>query len=491
MKYLLVALLGLMLSCGTQEVREVEKIVEVPIPTQPPDREPPPLGPINPDFMDFQLEVQLALNDINTLSESERLMTRYVSTSNFFNGGEKDLELKRAGINKMINMISTERLLAFGTPVGPSETLIRINLDDFGATRQLWREFEKENIIGFIPQDTRGITLRYLTQTNQPIVFATSMALSILGGDILTHDNGLYYKFLRQPPELNDFFASIGIDLQEEVDDIEYHCAGGGNSRIALSKHRLVCVLDTAAAGFLLTTYDTDLSDPDNLFANPFTFEIANAQNIKRSERIFGAVAQEHIYSLQNGLLVGYRLNNTINGRAETIAPASVVNDTEAVAFQLPPDILIGSCAGCHHTNAAIAFEDSVARAIERSGAFSAAEKELGRTYYRNDAFQAILASANRQHSQSLAELGVSTLDQDPVTRELSWTLRGELDVKTVAGYTYLTEDEFLRRLDGTNNSKLIFGALLDGGTVQLKDLADNYDLLIEELLLFRDENDL
>lgn len=387
-------------------------------------------------------------------------------------------------------MLSTERLLAYGTPIDSTGSLVRINLGDFGVTRSLWQKFERENLVGFIPEDTRGITLRYLTQTNQPLVFATSFALTALGGDLLSVNNGLYYDFLRQPSDLDEFFFSIGVDIQNDVDNSKYHCAGGGNSRIALSKHRLVCIVDTARNGFLMTTYDTSLSNQDNLFANPFTKEMARAGNIERSKRIFGAEAQEHIYSLDNGLLVGYRLNGLLTGAAEVIAPTEVVIDVESAAVSLPVDIMIGSCAGCHHTTAAIAFNDGVGRAIEQSGAFGPLEKEIGMIVYRNDAFQAKLATANRQHTQALAEIGVSTLEQDPVTRGLMWRLRGELDVNTVASYTFLTVDDFKKKLAGTNRSKLIFGDLLNpGGTVQLADLVRNFDTLVEELLLFQDVN--
>ena len=62
------------------------------------------------------------------------------------------------------------------------------------------------------------------------------------------------------------------------------------------------------------------------------------------------------------------------------------------------------------------------------------------------------------------------------------------LDINAVASYTFLPVEEFRTRLNGTNQSKIIFGALLNpGGTVQFSDFSQNYDLLIEELLLFQD----
>lgn len=476
------------LACGKTEV---EKVVEVPVPTQPPVTPPPPLPPPIPNFVQFDQLEQIALNDVNSLNEAERLNTRYLMGCNFYNQGQQNLDVKLAGVNKGLNSISVQRLLTFAVPIDPFQCLWRVDISEFGATRALWREFERFNLVSFVSQSTRGVTLRFLTQTNQPMVFSSSFFTTVLGADQLSVDNGLYYRFLRQPFRNVDFFASLGINLQGEVDSENLHCAGGGNSRIALGKTRLICILDGAANGYILSTFDTSLVNPDSVLANPFIPEIAQAGGIFRSNKVFNFAAQEHIYSLPNGLLTGYRLNNAA-GNAETIAPTNIVIDIEQSAVGLPPDITLGACSNCHHQTAGIQFSDQVFNQVIQTGGFNAQEKELVEVFFRNDSFQATLAAANRQHTQALQEIGVSTLDTDPLVAGHIQPLRRELNVETVASYTFLPVEEFQRRLNGTNQSKIIFGALLNpGGTVQFSDFAANFDLLSQELLLFRDNNQL
>lgn len=488
MKYLFIFALVSLVACGVQEK---EVIVEVPVPTERPTETPPPLPPEIPGHMDADRMLQYAQNDAESLNQTDRLNARYLSLANFYNAGDKDLSQEMMGIVKGLNSISTERLLANATAIEPTNSIIRFDLRDIGATPTLWRDFEKHNLIQFVDQSVRGRTLRFLTNTNQPIVHTSSFMVTTMGADTLTKDNGLYYKFIKQPLGLDDFFASLGINLQREVDDQSIQCGGGGNSQIALGKTRLICILDTIANGFLMSTYDTSLAQPDSVLSNPFTVEIANAQGQARSKRVFKHAAQEHIFSLNNGMIAGYRLNGAATGDAEVFAPGDIVIDREAAQAGLDSAIFLGSCQGCHFQTAAIPFNDNVYQQVIGTGGFDPLEKGLAEQYYRNDSFQALLQTANRTNNQLMSELGVNTLAVDPVTRSLIWPLRQELDIDEVASYTFLPVDEFRERLAGTDNSKINFGTLLNGGTVQLSDLAANYQTLIDELRLFRDANEL
>lgn len=493
MRYLvaLVVFFGLY-ACQQETVTET---VEVPIPVEPPSNPPPPLPEPIPDFIQFEQAEQYILNDLNSLTDSDRLNTRYLMGCNFYNAGEQNLDFKLSGVNKGINSISTERLLTFATPIDDFDCIWRVDISEFGVTRTLWREFERHNLVGFISNSTRGTTIRFLTQSNQPMVWASSFFTTVLQADQLSINNGLYYKFLDQPLRNADFFrTTLGVDLNDEIANEDVHCAGNGSSRIALGKTRGICLFRTRD-GFGMLTSDTSLNNPDSILANPFIFEIANFGGRLRTNKIFDFAASEFIYSLPNGLITGYRLANSgvgaeipsiLGGTAETIAPTNIVVDTEQT--EIAPDITLGACSNCHHQQAGINFADGVYNQVIGTGGFNAQEKELAEILFKNDAFQAGLASLNRIHSQSLSELGVSTLESDPIVTGLIQPLRRELSVREVASYTFLPVAEFQRRLNGTDRSKIVFGALLSpGGTVQLADLVNNYQLLIDDLLLFRD----
>lgn len=480
------------ISCNNNKPEKEVIIKEVPIPSEPPRNDAPPLGPEKPGFIAFDQAEQFALNDINSLSDAQKLNTRYLMGCNFFNAGKEDLSQELAGVNKGINMVSVERLLAYATPIDPASCLWRIDIEEIGVDRQLWFDFEDENLIDFISISTRGITLRALAQTNQPMVWASSFFTTVMGADQLSINNGLYYKFTQQADNNEDFFADIGFDLQGDTDDERICCVGGGRSQIALGKTRMLCVAGGGGGGsndgFVLATYDTSLDNPDSVLVNPFTVEMANAQGIERTDKIFDHAAQEFIFSMPNGLLTGYRLSNAA-GDAETIAPTNVVIDVDQSQIGLAPDITLGACSNCHHQEAGIDFNDQVFNQVVGTGGFNADEKILAEVFFNQDAFKAKLATANQIHTQQLAELGVSTLEEDPVVTKLIQPLRRELDADAVASYTFLPTDEFLQRLSGTDFSKITFGSLLNNGTVQLADLESGYDDLIAELGLFRDNS--
>jgi len=492
----LLVFLGLFLGCGKEKV---EKIVEVEIPTEPSPIEPPPiLPPPVPNFITFPQMEQIVSNDLNSLNQADRLNARYLLGCNFYNQGSGRLDFRFSGVNKGINSISTERLLTQAVSIDPFNCVWRVDISEFGVSRSLWREFERLNLVAFISNSVRGINNRFLTQANQPYAWASSFFTTVQGADQLSFDNGLYYKFLEQPKTNAAFFReNLGIDLNREIAEERIHCAGNGSSRIAIGKTRGVCV-GRSDDGFFMFTSDTALGEggADSILVNPFIFEIANFGGNLVTDKAFDFQALEVIYSLPNGLVSGYRLANSgpgipsiLGGVAEFIAPTNVVLDVDQASLGFAADITLGACQNCHHQEAGINFNDAVYDQVIGTGAFNAEEKDLAERFFRQDSFTADLRSANRVHSQSLSELGVSTLEKDPVVTGLIQPLRRELTLEDVAGYTFLTPEEFSRRLNGTNNAKLIFGSLLTpGGKVQFSDLAENYQLLIDDLLLFIDE---
>lgn len=486
MKTILAFLCLFAFACQPQATKTVT--VEVPIP-QLPIEQPPPVEPGKPGFLRFDEIEQYADRDIKTLNAQERLDTRYLLLCNFYDQGITELDDAQAGVNKGLNMISTERLITKADIIDDAGCVARINLDEVGMTSEEWQKIERSNVLPFISDSVRGRTLRALTQTNQPLVHASSFFLTVMQADQVSIGNQLYYDLTEQPLNDVEFLAGLGINLQAEFNEEEPACAGGGRSQIALGKPRLICILDTTQDGFLLVTFDVSLAKNDSILVNPFLPEMAKIPGFA-TQKIFKFVASEWIFSMPNGLLTGYRLSNA-GGTAEVIAPTNVVIDIEQAGKGLPPDITLGACSNCHHQEAGIFFRDDVFNHVRLNGNFNGAEKELAEVFYRADRFQAKRTVANQTHSKALAEIGVSTFKEDPLVTNIIQPLRGELTVEDVAGYVFLEPEDFKTRLNGTNLSKVLFGALLNDGVVPLQDFAKGYPILIQELLLFRDEGQL
>ncbi len=480
----------LYVACGQTKTKTIS-VAGPSIPNLPID-EPPPVEPGKPGFLRFDEIEQYVDRDIKTLSASDRTQTRYLLGCNFYDQGIKDLSDHLAGVNKGINMISTERLITKADVIDDAGCVWRINLDEIGMTTEEWQKVERSNVLPFISESVRGRTIRALTNTNQPMVYASSFFLTAMQADQVSIGNQLYYDLTEQPLNDLEFTQKLGINLQREFNDQEPACAGGGRSQIALGKPRLICILDTTQDGFLLVTFDVSLAKNDSILQNPFLNEMAKIFDPAKpvTAKVFKFVASEWIFSMPNGLLTGYRLSNA-GGTAEVIAPTNVVIDIEQAGKGLPPDITLGACSNCHHQEAGIFFKDEIFNHVRSNGNFNTAEKQLAEVFYRADRFQAKRTVANKNHSQALAQIGVSTFKEDPLVTNIIQPLRGELTAEDVAGYLFLEVDDFKIRLNGTNLSKVLFGSLIDGGVVPLQDFVRGFPVLSQELLLFRDEGQL
>src|SRR6478609_2414771 len=209
--------------------------IEVPIP-QVPIEQPPPVEPGKPGFLRFDEQEQYTDRDIKTLNAADRPKTRYLTTCNFLNQGVDDLDDYLAGVNKGLNMISTERLITKANVIDEAGCILRINLDDIGMTTEEWQKFERANALPFISESVRGRTLRALTNTNQPMVYASSFFMTVMQADQITIGNQLYYDLTEQPLNDAEFLSKLGINLQTEFNEEAPSCAGGGRSQIALGK---------------------------------------------------------------------------------------------------------------------------------------------------------------------------------------------------------------------------------------------------------------
>jgi hypothetical protein len=465
------------------------KTVQAPSIPQLPVEEPPPVQPGKPGFVRFDEIEQYVDRDIKTLNAADRPKTRYLIGCNFLDQGIDDLSDHKAGVNKGLNMISTERLITTADTIDDSGCIWRINIDDIGMTTEEWQKVERNNVLPFISDSVRGRTIRALANTNQPLVYASSFFLTVMQADQVSIGNQLYYDLTEQPLNDTEFVAKLGINLQGEFNDEGPACAGGGRSQIALGKPRLICILDTTADGFLMFTADTSLAKNDSILQNPFLGEMAAIPG-SVTPKIFKFVAREWIFSMPNGLMTGYRLSNA-GGTAEVIAPTNVVIDIEQAGKGLPPDITLGACSNCHHQEAGIFFKDEVFNSVRNNGNFNTAEKQLAEVFYRADKFQAKRTVANQNHTRALKEIGVSTFKEDPLVTNIIQPLRGELTAEDVAGYLFMETDDFKIRLNGTNLSKVLFGSLIDGGVVPLQDFVRGFGALKDELILFRDEGQL
>ena len=485
MKFIAILVMVSLLGCSpdNQEVvvEDARRIPSGPIAT------PPPLDvPDNPENVDLDILEDQILLDLNTLSDNDRLNARYLVACNFYNEGSRSLNDVQAGVDVGMNSISTETQLERVAAIGAGSCIYRVDIDSYGITRGEWQKIEGELLLDFVTESIRGQQIQFLTQALKPYVFASDFFTTVTQADALTVNNGLYYDLVEQPAQLVAFFASLGVNVQAEFDDENAVLAGFSQSQIALQKTRSIQTLESDD-GFVITTYDSALSDQDSHFLNPFPHEAAVAQGVNRSDKVFEFAAQEHIYNLPNGML-GYRLNGS-SGNAETFAPNDVVINLNATASGLDPTIFIGSCANCHSTlNPMLQFTDQIAQHIVNQGAFDALEKELADVFFNPSVMEGRLRRVVSEYQDSLRRLGASDPgDQDSLGKNIITPFRQEMDANQVAGFLLMPLPTFVQRLRGSNDSSQIFGNLLSGGTVGLGVLSANFDQLVEDVGAYKD----
>lgn len=422
-------------------------------------------------------------------NQTTRANTQYIVACDQYNQGISIDEIEQ-GINKGINMLSKNRFLKKVRRIKdktgqPNPCVFAIDTRDYGLTASDRLLIEQSLQLQFVTQTIRGRVLQALLQVQKPYVFADDLMLSAFEADAVSDKKcGVYCTLLRQPLDEAAFFLDQGVNVQGQFDDEEALLAGFSTSQIALSKTRMVQILESKN-GYCMTTYDVSLANLDSVFINPFPREATIAGGQIRSNRIFKHQAQEHICTLPNGIFGEWRLNGA-NGQAASFAPGDIVNDPGFAKYD--PTIRLGSCSECHHPNVAQGFKDQVQGAILTKTGFSEDEKTLARVFFDDGKMQARLTEINGLQDQALAAIGV-TASVDPLNENVIRPLRREQSASQVAAKVWLSTDDFLEALKGADKSSQALGNLLNGGTVSLGELKAAFPDLVREVNAYKDAN--
>ena len=484
-------ILGLTLAataCGPLK-KKTEVVVPPGVP-QAPVEVPPPNIPLNPQFIDLPILEDSILLDLNTLSDVEQLNARYLNACPAYNQGARDMGERESASNKLLNSVSPLRRLGVVTPIPPADCVFRFDKRDFDITQGEWVRIEKARLLKYIPLSQRGQQIQFLTQTLVPYVLVRDLAVTVKGADALTHENWLYYDLINQPRDFAEFYRSIGADLQRQADNEELLVAARSQSNIALAKTRGM-VLGESDDGFVAISHDSTLQDQQSHFEDPFIFEIAVAGGFLRTQKIYEEAAQETIYTLPNGM-TAYRLSlgrdelNGIGGEAITFAGTEVVFNSLAAARQLDPVIYIGSCISCHMAPL-IPFQDQGNPHIQRTAAFDALEKNLGTVYFDGVRIQGRINSINQIHQNVSRQIKVNNFNTDLVHDKFIFPLRAESNAEGVCSYLHIPLATCLDKIAGSLISSQQFGNILNGGTVSLATLSQNFEQLTLDTAAYDD----
>ena len=477
MKAILMLIILACISCKAKE-----KIVEVQLPgvpyPLPPGEVPdyPDPAPKEPDFVSFDRQESDQLELLQAIGQNDQLQTRFLTTCEQYNSGNRDISEFTKAIDKGLNSVSTERRIELSKAAGSTGCSRSFDMRDIGMTSAKWSLVVNRlhELFGntFESFTTRGILLKQLTQTVQPSIPAHIFLFIALNQPV-------YAELLELPLTLLELEIQLGVELQDSFDneDSDTFLFGITQSPISLTKPRLGLRTESDD-GFFYNTFDIVVGNAgkaeSNVFENPFPVQA-------RSERTLQHDGSESIFSLPNGLN-GYFLSDGQGGRQDE-APLDLVINPEAAS--LDPTINYLSCHDCH-ASGLIEVEDEIAAKVQNDPSFGIADRQKVEFWHgRLAGFAAEMNRDNELFRESLASVNIGGNERDHINSYTN-TLRQEANLEQVAALMSQKPEDFARSLRATVTSLQQIGQLLNGDSVTLEQLKATLPLYVVEANRFR-----
>ena len=170
---LLVALLAMLPSCQSKT-----KTIE--IPGVPPPLKPgevptiPPPAKSSPNFVSFARQESDQLEVLQGVSQNDQKQTRFITTCEQYNSGDKNLDPFIKAVDKGLNSVSNERKIELTRGAGNTGCTRAFDLREVGLTPAKWQIIVNKlnDLFGasFESFTTRGVLIKQLTQTQQAAI---------------------------------------------------------------------------------------------------------------------------------------------------------------------------------------------------------------------------------------------------------------------------------------------------------------------------------
>jgi hypothetical protein len=270
--------------------------------------------------------VSAILRDLQTMPQRDRRFVRYFSFANIWNRPDvpgSDLAAYPVAVSKLVHHLSWERNITQPKPLGPENTVLRIDLRNYGWTNQTWRQVEAA-----YPYDLADSELHRDADLVHDL---SEAAVPYIRADWFLANASvapLYQEILRLPDTLKGLENLLRIDSASDVQIVRARRFGLRNS--AVSRNNRAIERSPTAFGYYWKSFDFASSRlGQNIFVDPINLHPDGG---------------EMIFTLPNGLQ-GYFIVDK-NGRRIDDAPVSIVRDR---ANAEDPVVRNGrSCIGCH-----------------------------------------------------------------------------------------------------------------------------------------------
>jgi hypothetical protein len=266
------------------------------------------------------------IRDLQSTRTSDRFYIRYYAMVNLWNSADieqTEFDVYRGALSKLVNHLSWEREIVPPKPLGPENTVLRIDLRDYGWTAETWKEIVESYPYGLETQNLAVPLDRIQELSGVRVPYVR------LDWFITTASRApLYHTILRLPGTLDGLERLLGINVEWEIDSNLARRFGVRNSGV--SRNNRAMERHSTINGAYWKSFDFAGNNPEqNIFRNPLDLR---------------ADGGEVIFSLPNSLQ-GYFIVDRKGSRIDD-APVGIVRDKTN-----PDDPVVHngrSCMGCH-----------------------------------------------------------------------------------------------------------------------------------------------
>jgi hypothetical protein len=401
--------------------------------------------------------------DLNSFrGDTSRRFLRYFVLTNLYNSGDTKLATYRAALFKLLNSLSWDKDIVRPAVIDRDETIVRIDLRDYGWTDPAWTW---ETVLAGYPYGVQlsgsaFARIQILTSTKIPMIRADWFLAA-------ASMPPLYHEILELPSNEADLESCgnntkrcLHIDTERNLRDSPgvrvvragFTESGVSNSNRIVERHR-------SPFGAYWKSHDfSDNIGEHNIFQHPLDFRRAGG---------------EIIFNLPNGLQAYLLVNE--KGKRIDQAPTNIVFDKGGSRAEIRNGL---SCMSCH-VNGMRSFTDDVRVTLTALSPYDQTYAES--LYVENDVMKKLINEDQERFLAALQKTGV-TPGVEPIA-ELSERYAKSVDSVTAAHELGLTKDQFLKA--ATVNpvlSQLGLATLLAGGTVKRDAWEDVFGQVVEEL---------
>ena len=266
------------------------------------------------------------IRDLESASKADRPYLRYYSMANLWNSvdvEEAELDLYRMALSKLVNHLSWEKEITRPRELGFDNTLLRIDLRNYGWTTGRWRE-----ILASYPY---GLATADLSEKLDRVQALSSVSLPYIRLDWFIATASippLYHTILRLPATLQHLEELLQVNATFDVEQNLARRFGLRNSGV--SRNNRAMERHSTIHGAYWKSFDFAGNNPE--------------QNIFRDPLDLRADGGEMIFNLPNGLQAYFIADR--QGKRIDAAPVNIVRDRTN-----PDDPVVRngrSCIGCH-----------------------------------------------------------------------------------------------------------------------------------------------